>query len=189
MEKYNAAEAARFPNRAQSATSDRRNARSVESNVSSGLIIGCSVCADVLQLNENNNQGIRRFVSPLLLRLGRDKPCYNLVKLDTFGRGREDDGSEPSMSNIQDEDPFEPVVKFVRVCETMRLTWLATLTLLKIRLLLDLKAFHRCCTTSGPHEPHTFLSDTVLQKAGPLTAAPDAQLQMIEQALKHVKNV
>lgn len=94
---------------------------------------------DMLRLSRSDNMGVRDLVPSLMLRLGREQECYDFIKwyalIDLDGKY---DWGNPSLPylDIHGADPFEPVDT---ICAgNASLTHLAVLTLLKVRLHLDL---------------------------------------------------
>ncbi|KAH6987047.1 hypothetical protein EDB80DRAFT_731294 [Ilyonectria destructans] len=101
---------------------------------------------DMLQLCRRDNLGVRDIIPHLLLRLGRDQECYDFLKwwatIDNkdHDTGRYDwsDATLPYL-DIRGADVFEPADMFFS--EAPSLSHLVALTLLKLRLYLDLDAF------------------------------------------------
>jgi ribonuclease HI len=92
---------------------------------------------DMLRLCRSDNLGVRDFIPPLLLQLGREQECYDFLKWWVTVDPNYDWGNTglPYL-NIKDANVFEP------------LDWsqasfghLVALTLLKLRLLLDFQAY------------------------------------------------
>ena len=97
---------------------------------------------DMLRLCRGDNMGVRDLVPALKLRLGRDQECYDFCKwwATTGQESRYDwgDMSNPYL-DIKNADVFEsPHGLFIR--EYGSLSHSSATTLLKIRLLLDLRA-------------------------------------------------
>ncbi|KAH6847420.1 hypothetical protein B0I37DRAFT_391333 [Chaetomium sp. MPI-CAGE-AT-0009] len=86
---------------------------------------------DMLRLTKNHNLGATNIVPGLLLRLGREQECYDFLKRWTFV----DD------NHIRGANAFEPIDAFCSA--DLSLTHLAILTLLKVRLYLDLEQLER----------------------------------------------
>ena len=97
---------------------------------------------DILRLNRSDNLGVRDLVPALKLRLGRDQECYDFCKwYATTGQDSHYDWG--NMANpfldIKDADVFEsPAGLFME--EFGDLSHAVAITLLKIRLLMDLRA-------------------------------------------------
>ncbi|KAI1418457.1 hypothetical protein F5Y13DRAFT_149204 [Hypoxylon sp. FL1857] len=99
---------------------------------------------DMLQLNPSDNQGVRGQVPGLYLRLGKDQEAYDFIKWYAAVGSAEDyqwGNPDSPFLNLHDEDIFEPVD--VHIEKLMDLSFLACLTNLKIRLLLDLRMLDR----------------------------------------------
>lgn len=95
---------------------------------------------DMLRLCRSDNLGVRDIVPDLLLRLGREQECYDFIKWwATWGGGSHDlsDVTLPYL-DIQGADVFESIDA---VGKHLSLSHLVSLTLLKLRLYLDLEAF------------------------------------------------
>ena len=97
---------------------------------------------DMLRLNRSDNMGLRDIVPNLLLRLDREQDCYDFLKwwanFDNDGGYDWTDVTLPYL-NIRDADAFEPINALS--LRQLSLSQLVALTLLKLRLFLDLSAF------------------------------------------------
>lgn len=96
---------------------------------------------DCLRLCRGDNMGVRDFVPALLLRLGRDQECYDFVKWYATTGKRDDydwgDMDEPYL-DLKDADILEsPQYLCTKYAD---LSNCVTITLLKIRLLLAVRA-------------------------------------------------
>ncbi len=99
---------------------------------------------DMLRLCRADNLGVRDIVPGLLLRLGREQECYDFLKWwavvknkDRNGTYALDDVTLPYL-DIRGANAFEPIGVF---CSGgLSLSHLANLTLLKLRMCLDLDA-------------------------------------------------
>ena len=94
---------------------------------------------DMLRLCHGDNMGLRDIVPGLLLRLGRDQQCYDFLKFwqEVFKGMHSPSGDEDEpFLHIRDADSFEAVDLFCS--RHTPLSYVAPLTLLKTRLLLDL---------------------------------------------------
>ncbi|KAI6352124.1 hypothetical protein MCOR25_009540 [Pyricularia grisea] len=89
---------------------------------------------DMLRLCRSDNLGMRDIVPFLQLRLGQEQDCYDFLKSWTIDGP---DGRRPN-TNIRGADAFESVDNFVSTAETAHLV---ALTLLKLRLYLDLDGY------------------------------------------------
>lgn len=96
---------------------------------------------DILRLCHSDNMGVRDLAPALKLRLGRDQECYGFCKWWATWEGEDydwDDSDQPYL-DIQGVDIFEsPREHFTG--EYGSLSRGVAVTLLKIRLLLDLRA-------------------------------------------------
>ncbi|OTA58352.1 hypothetical protein K449DRAFT_415824 [Hypoxylon sp. EC38] len=100
---------------------------------------------DMLRLCRSDNLGVRDIVPGLLLRLGREQECYDFLKWwavvndEHHYKGRYDFGdvSLPYL-DIRGADAFEAVDAFA---SHLSLSQLVILTLLKLRLYLDMKSY------------------------------------------------
>ncbi|GAB1314535.1 hypothetical protein MFIFM68171_04745 [Madurella fahalii] len=99
---------------------------------------------DMLRLCRSDSMGVRNIIPGLLLRLGREQECYDFLKW--WATVNDEDHynghygwTDPTLPylDIRDADVFEPIDNFCCV----RLSHLVPLTLLKLRLLLDLEAY------------------------------------------------
>ncbi|OIW23227.1 hypothetical protein CONLIGDRAFT_693786 [Coniochaeta ligniaria NRRL 30616] len=96
----------------------------------------------MLQLNRSDNLGVRDIIPCLLLRLGREQKCYDFLKW--WGLVDNDyawhDVTTPYL-DIRNADAFEPVDILRSGDFMLSLSQLVALTLLKLRMYLDLAAF------------------------------------------------
>lgn len=101
----------------------------------------------ILRLGRSDNLGVRDIIPHLLLRLDRDQECYDFLKWwatvddeDHYnGRYNWNDATLPYL-DIRGADVFEPTDMFFSGAPS--LSHLVALTLLKLRLYLDLSAYH-----------------------------------------------
>jgi ribonuclease HI len=113
---------------------------------------------DMLRLCRSDNLGVRDIIPSLMLRLGREQECYNFLKwwatIDNKDHHDWDDVTLPHL-DIRRANAFEPVDIF---CSgNSSLSHLVILTLLKLRMRLDLDAFEASEFESGLGEPPTRL--------------------------------
>jgi ribonuclease HI len=107
---------------------------------------------DMLRRSQTDNLGVRDIIPNLMLRLGREQDCYDFLKWwtlvpDNYSWG---DMSLPYL-DIHGADVFEPVDK---LCNgTLSLSQLVALTLLKLRLYLDLEQLNDPYGERGPPNP------------------------------------
>ncbi|KAH8812755.1 hypothetical protein F5884DRAFT_786321 [Xylogone sp. PMI_703] len=96
---------------------------------------------DMLRLCRGDNQGVRDVAPALFLRLGKDQECYDFVKWwATTGNRSDYDWGDMSLPylDIKDADVFEDIAAVSR--RFPDLSHLVSITLLKIRLLHDLRS-------------------------------------------------
>lgn len=113
---------------------------------------------DMLQLSRSDNLGVRHVVPALMLRLNRDQECCDFVEWwsTTGNNGDYDWGNMKSpYLDIKNDDVFEPVEYLCNgwnlLCD---LSHVVAVTLLKIKLLLDLTALQNSAAVGekGPRE-------------------------------------
>lgn len=98
-------------------------------------------CMDMLRLNQSDNMGVRSTVPALMLRLNKDQECYSFIKWWAQERDSYDwDWSNPELET-KDADAFEDVECFSSSYPD--LSHLVSLTLLKVKLLLDVMKVQR----------------------------------------------
>ncbi|KAL8831327.1 MAG: hypothetical protein Q9170_005352 [Blastenia crenularia] len=115
---------------------------------------------DMLRLCRDDNMCVRDLIPPLYLRLGRDQDAYDFIKwCETKVRDSAYDWMDNSLPylDVVDADVFEST-DYLRN-DLPNLSSLACVTLLKIRLLFDLRSLNKAAfvSTKLPRE----LSDTV----------------------------
>jgi hypothetical protein len=128
---------------------------------------------DIMRLNPEDFMYVRRFTPSLFLRLGRDQECYVFCKF-WVTKGHDErygwDDHRPAHVIMKGSNAFEPVVVFesVRNFEARNdfmvpsfsdVSNLVAVTLVKIRLLLDLKALQRRKEEVGHYTPHSELDN------------------------------
>jgi len=155
---------------------------------------------DMLRLCRGDNMGVRDLVPALYLRLGKDQECYDFVKWwATTAENSHYDWGDTSLPylHLKDEDVFEPVDLFTR--RFAELTHAVSVTLIKIRLLLDVRALQNS-TVVGAKVPKELLDkirgqlvSTVVAKRkdimdsedqGPLIKKLESQVQKLYTAVK-----
>lgn len=121
---------------------------------------------DLLHENRKDEFRVRDIIPHILLRLGREQECYDFLKWwanfndkDHFN-GRYDwkDKTLPFL-DIRGADPFEPLDK-LRL-KALSLSQLVALTLLKVRLSLDIEAYSDDYDFSDSDHPHPVLQRPV----------------------------
>jgi hypothetical protein len=96
---------------------------------------------DMLRLCRGDNMGVRELVPALLLRLNKDQECYDFVKwYSTTGKEGGYDWGDMSLPflDVKNADVFESVEYLCGKYNSLSQT--VAVTLLKIKLLLDLTA-------------------------------------------------
>jgi hypothetical protein len=116
-------------------------------------------CMDMLRLNRSDNQGIRTVIPALYLRLGRDQECYNFLKWWLVHGFSDDYEWGDRRATLEGQDAFEPVIDFLK--GFLPLEHLTSLALLKIRMLIDMRAFHRRSQEPEPRSPVQCVSSIV----------------------------
>jgi hypothetical protein len=111
---------------------------------------------DMLRLCRSDNMGVRDLVPALMLRLNKDQECYDFVKwwsttTDDYDWG---DTDLPYL-DLKKADVFESVEYLCG--DWVDLAHLVAITLLKIRLLLDLMALRDATTAVGSKVPAEIL--------------------------------
>ncbi|KAJ0415510.1 hypothetical protein BJY00DRAFT_293512 [Aspergillus carlsbadensis] len=115
---------------------------------------------DMLRLCRGDNMGLRSYVPALMLRLNKDQECYDFVKWWFVGCGSDYDWGNMDLPylDIKDADVFEEVEYFTKD-RWSQLGHLVALTLLKIKLILDLEALQSSTHTVGAKVPREVLDD------------------------------
>lgn len=92
---------------------------------------------DMMRLNPSDNLGVRDIMPHALLRLGLEQACYDFLRWSAI-----DLGTDPATSSAYSAgaDAFEPLDTFRSGEYVPSLSQLVALTLLKLRLYLDLLA-------------------------------------------------
>ncbi|KAJ6015059.1 hypothetical protein N7540_009650 [Penicillium herquei] len=112
---------------------------------------------DMLRLCHSDNMGLRSLVPALMLRLNKDKQCYDFIKWWATDRPDYDSGdTDLPYLDINGADPFESVDQHVKAFVILSHT--VSLTLLKIKLLLDLMKIRHSTSTVGPKVPREILN-------------------------------
>jgi hypothetical protein len=96
---------------------------------------------DMLRLCRGDNMGVRDLVPALMLRLDKDQECYDFVKwYSTTGRQSDYNWGDMELPflDVKNADAFESVEPFCG--QYIDVSHIVGLTLLKIKLLLDLTA-------------------------------------------------
>lgn len=109
----------------------------------------------MLHLCRGDNMGVRALVPALYLRLQRDQDAYDFCKWwATKAQERSYDWGDKTMPYLdtKDADAFEDPTPFIHQAMTS-LSFAVSITLVKIRLLIDLQALQRDKQTALPKLP------------------------------------
>ncbi|KAL2760354.1 hypothetical protein ACRALDRAFT_1078894 [Sodiomyces alcalophilus JCM 7366] len=122
---------------------------------------------DMLRLSVRDNMGVREEMPGVMLRLGRDQECYDLIKW--WALGYKDSASyleedRADFLNIKDADALEPIEPFMDH-DFFSSSHISSLALLKIRLLLDLQRARDIISAAGTAKP-TQEKAALLENAG-----------------------
>jgi hypothetical protein len=132
-------------------------------NTASAVTAALDHLLDMLQLCRPDNMGVRDVVPALFLRLGRDQECYDFVKWwATTGQDSKYDwyDTDNPYLDVKNANVFE-AVDFI-AHEYSSLSYLVAITLLKLRLMIDLQSLQRARREAGPHVPQEIL-DSIQQ--------------------------
>lgn len=113
---------------------------------------------DLMRLCRSDNMGVRDMVPALMLRLGQDQNCYDFIKWYMTTGTRDDyDWGDMSLGflDIKDADAFEAAAYLCGQWNALNHTIQATL--LKVKLLLDLKALQNSVIAVGEKVPAEIL--------------------------------
>jgi len=106
-----------------------------------GVEMALAHLMDMLRLGRSDNMVLRDIVPGTMLRLGQEQECYDFLKwwavVSTDDKYDWDDTTLPYL-DIRNADPLEPIDVFRQA--SLSLSQLSTLTLLKLRLLMDLNS-------------------------------------------------
>ncbi|KAJ5698423.1 hypothetical protein N7462_000428 [Penicillium macrosclerotiorum] len=121
---------------------------------------------DMLRLCRADNLGVRAHVPALMLRLNKDQQCYDFIKwwsaIQTNTQYDMGNTDLPYL-DIKDADVFESVDG--DQSKSSQLSHIVCLTLLKIKLLLDLLKLERSTSGLGPRFPRKLFN--MIQTASP----------------------
>ncbi|KAH8671770.1 hypothetical protein BGZ60DRAFT_527222 [Tricladium varicosporioides] len=114
---------------------------------------------DLLRLCRGDNMGVRFQAPALFLRLGKDQECYDFMKWwFTTGSQADYDWGDVNLPylNLNGEDVFESPELFLE--QRPNLSYAVALTLLKVKLLLDVKMLESV-TVAGEKVPAEILDN------------------------------
>lgn len=149
----------------------------------------------LLNLCHGDNMGVRAHVPALMLRLGKDQECYDFLKwYATVGQESTYRwGDEPErFLHLKNEDVFEDPKIFYR--KWADLGHITAVTLIKMRLLLDVKAL-QSSSAIGTKVPQEILDNIRSQSVSSIIAgnkeimASKNQSILIEKLQKQVKTI
>ncbi|KAJ5733351.1 hypothetical protein N7493_002137 [Penicillium malachiteum] len=104
---------------------------------------------NMLRLCRSDTMGLRSLVPALMLRLNKDQERYDFIKWWAMDRDDYDwEDTDLPYLDIKGADPFESVDQHVK--DFVVLSHTVSLTLLKIKLLLDLMKIRDSTSTVGP---------------------------------------
>ena len=129
---------------------------------------------DMLRLCRGDNMGVRDLVPALMLRLNKDQECYDFIKWwVVVSQNPHYDWGDNSLPylDIKNADIFEPVDRF---CGHFRAaSYFSSLTLLKIKLLLDRTRLEQSYSSLGTSVPREILD--IIQSSVPHSPAVRAK--------------
>lgn len=124
---------------------------------------------DLLRLCRGDGLRARDLAPALMLELGHDQDCYDFIKwYGMTGQIADYDWEDMSLGflDVKNADPFEPVDL---ICGGLQdLSHILQLTLLKIKLLIDLKGLQNSIRALGKKVPAEILN--IIQTNIPLTS-------------------
>ncbi|KAF9702017.1 hypothetical protein EKO04_000413 [Ascochyta lentis] len=151
----------------------------------------------MLQLCRSDNMGVRDVVPALFLRLRKDQQAYDFCKwwVTTGQEGDYDwgDKTSPYLATKQ-ADVFEDPREFVRNA-TISLSFAVSVTLVKIRLLMDLLALQRDRQIAAPKLPSEITDQGFVHCTSAIIQRQRQELEREEQTLnitmlrKHVEQL
>ena len=151
----------------------------------------------MLQLCRGDNMGVRALVPAMYLRLQRDQDAYDFCKWwVTKGQESNYDWGDKTVPYLdtKDADVFEDPMPFVRKAMTS-LSFVVSITLVKIRLLIDLQALQRDKQMALPKLPSEITDKGSVQCTSSIIQGQREILERDEQTLnitmlqKHVKQL
>lgn len=143
---------------------------------------------DMMRLCRGDNMGLRDLIPALYLRLGRDQECYDFCKWYAWVDDKSDyDWGDMSLGflDIKDADVFEPVDEFCG--KFASLSHAVAITLIKIRLLVDLQTLERARREAGPKVPKEIL-DKISEEAVSSVIAGNREILDRDQG-PHIKKL
>lgn len=130
--------------------SDVHNAQSVQAQLDHLM--------DMIRLSRRDEMGVRYYIPALMLRLNKDQECYDFMLWWKFTEGNsvyDWAESDPPYLDIQEADLFESPKPFCD--ESVDLSHLTCLCLLKIKLLLDIMRLEQSTASLGPIIPREII--------------------------------
>lgn len=159
----------------------------------------------IMHLNPEDPMCVRSIAAPLFLRLGRDQECYALCKwwvttgcdVDYEWKGNKVVPHETLADAMEATDVFEGVRKYGPGSNSSAmpsfadLSYVVSVTLVKVRILLHLKALQerKGASSEAPadQEPRTFVSNIVASRPEILNA--EDQTMRIKEMERQVKRM
>ncbi|KZM21349.1 uncharacterized protein EKO05_0008873 [Ascochyta rabiei] len=139
----------------------------------------------MLQLSRRDTMGMRDVVPALFLRLRRDQQAYDFCKWwVTAGRERDYGWADKTSRYLdtQDADVFEDPRAFVRDA-TVSLSLAVSVTLVKLRLLMDLLALQRDRQIAAPKLPSEITDQGFVHCTSSIIQSQRRELEREEQTL------
>ena len=137
---------------------------------------------DILRLCRTDNMAVRDVLPALDLRLGRVQQCYDFCKWwATTGQERDYDWGELDnpFLDIKDADVFEPPIEHFLTASDLGHS--VAITLLKIKLLLDVRALQNS-SLIGTRVPQEIVDHLRWQLVSPLIAENKSLMNNTDQA-------
>ncbi|KAF2669939.1 hypothetical protein BT63DRAFT_225724 [Microthyrium microscopicum] len=107
---------------------------------------------DMLRLSNSDNMGVRDLIPALYLRLDRDQECYDFIKWWETSTDYEWNDEKPGPLDVHNADVFEDAAF---ICNKyLHLAFGASMTLLKIKLLLDVQNLDKSLEKNGEKVPN-----------------------------------
>jgi hypothetical protein len=152
---------------------------------------------DMLRLCHKDSLGVRDLVPALYLRLGQDQEAYDFCKwwLTTGKDGDHDWGQKEKLFlDLKDQDVFEDPKVFVDEA-TSSLSFAVAVTLIKIRLLIDVRALQRAKQVAAPKLPSEIHDQDLVPAVSSIVKRQRKVLELEDQMLnimmlrKHVRQL
>jgi hypothetical protein len=158
----------------------------LKTNTALAVSMSLSHLLEMLRLCRTDPTGARDLVPALYLRLGRDQEAYDFCRWwATTGHDVDHYCGDLSMPYLdtRDADVFEGVEIFTS--SRGYLPHLVTITVLKIRLLIDLQSLQRAKELAGPYVPREIL-DTIQEHCTFSTVTSNTRITKRENQAPHI---